>query len=90
MKNIILIILPFILIACGNDEPPIINTKQASDAELVEYINKNCQDKFKMHPYCVDSSNEKAERTNNAMLKKKGVLTNIPSAAEVFGTPQKK
>jgi hypothetical protein len=90
MKILQLIIVALALIACGESEPPVINTKQASDAELADYIAKNCQDKFKMHPFCIDANNEKVERTNSAMLKKKGVLTNMPSAAEVFGNPKKK
>jgi hypothetical protein len=78
----------FILIGCGQNEPPPINSKQATLDELKSYQQTNCQEKFKMHPFCVDVQNEKAHKTNEAMRRKPGALGTLRTPEEIFGKRQ--
>ncbi len=76
------------LTACGNNEPPPINTKIATLDELKAYYQLHCQEKFKMHPYCIDVLNEKNLKTDALMRKKPGSLSNLRSPDEIFRKKQ--
>ena len=78
----------FILIGCGQNEPPPINSKQATLDELKSYQQTYCQEKFKMHPFCVDVQNEKAHKTNEVMRRKPGALGTLRTPEEIFGKRQ--
>ena len=77
-----------ILTGCGQNEPPPINSKQATIDELESYQQTYCQEKFKMHPFCVDVQNEKAHKTNEVMRRKPGSLGTLRTPEEIFGKRQ--
>lgn len=91
MLRFLFTLLSAVLItACGESAPPVINSKASTDLELKTYINTNCQDKYKMHPYCLDATNELKSRNYIESLNKPGALGAPRSAEEIFGKKQKK
>lgn len=78
----------FILVGCGQNEPPPINSKQATLDELKSYQQTHCQERFKMHPFCVDVQNEKVHKTNAEMRRKPGALGTLRTPEELFGKRQ--
>jgi hypothetical protein len=74
LKLIPLCTVAILLAACGDDGPPVINTEKSSIAELKAYQDKNCQDKYKMHPYCIDAHDEWAKKRTLATFQPDGKL----------------
>ncbi|CAN7655242.1 hypothetical protein LJR129_005126 [Acidovorax sp. LjRoot129] len=74
-----------LIVGCGEKSPPEINTKKASKAELQTYLDVNCQDKYRMHAFCVDASGELKSRNYIESLNKPGALGSTRSAEELFG-----
>ena len=85
MKNHfkLFLLLTILISGCGERQPPEINTKTASLEELKTYLETNCMDKFKMHPFCIDVQNEKGLKTDASMRRKPGAIAS-------FGTPEEK
>ena len=79
------ITLALAIVGCGQSEPPPRNTKASPLAELKAYHAAHCQEKFRMHPFCIDVQNEKAHKTNEEMRRKPGALGTIRSPEELFG-----
>lgn len=82
---ILAIIALFSITGCGEKEPPPINSKKATLDELKSYHETHCQEKFRLHPFCIDVQNEKAHKTNEEMRRKAGSLGSMRSPEELFG-----
>ena len=90
IKIIFTVLFALVVISgCGPNQPPPINSKQASLAELREYHETNCQEKFRMHPFCLDVQREKNLKTDSEMWKKPGAFGKSSSPEEIFGKKPK-
>lgn len=88
ITNYVYVIFVLVMAGCGQSEPPPINTKAATLEELKAYHETHCQEKFRMHPFCIDVQNEKVHKTNEEMRRKPGALGTIRTPEELFGGKQ--
>ena len=90
IKIIFTVFLSLLFISgCGPNQPPPINSKQASLAELRQYHETNCQEKFRMHPFCLDVQNEKALKAVEKSRKNPGIWGSTETPEEIFGKKSK-